>query len=242
MIFILQVLYRWSEVQVHLALYDHTGREKERDFFVRFKYKFWNTRTHTRDAKVTKAREEMCDLPFRSNSQQGDLPNKNKICIYGRPSIFLGLLAHAGRFGAHKEPAEDNATTQLAKRQSLQLAVGHERWYHMLYDPARDTLCPTTVSKGSTFVRLSLASSWYKNMQMSSRWNISLMPPLHLRPYFASIFAREVIRITIYLIYLYSPECNNRSNIKNNIMHIMQQGFRTQMQCDNQCKISMQNY
>lgn len=39
---------------------------------------------------------------------------------------FLALLAHGPRFGAHKERAEDNATTQLTKRQSPQLAVGHE--------------------------------------------------------------------------------------------------------------------
>ena len=39
---------------------------------------------------------------------------------------FLALLARSRRFGAHKEPPEDNATTQLTKRQSPQLAVGHE--------------------------------------------------------------------------------------------------------------------
>lgn len=39
---------------------------------------------------------------------------------------FLALVAHAGRFGVHKERMEDNATTRLAKRQSLQLTVGHE--------------------------------------------------------------------------------------------------------------------
>jgi len=39
---------------------------------------------------------------------------------------FLALLAHAERFGTYKEQTEDNAATRLAKRQSLQLAVGHE--------------------------------------------------------------------------------------------------------------------
>lgn len=45
---------------------------------------------------------------------------------YASALRFLALLAHSPRFGAHKERPEDNATTQLTRRQSPQLAVGHE--------------------------------------------------------------------------------------------------------------------
>lgn len=93
---------------------------------------------------------------------------------------FLALLAHSPRFGAHKERPEDNATTQLTKRQSPQLAVGHEDditcftivpW--ILYAPLRPLpmlfdVCFTFPFDFFSFSLSTLASaSWYKNMQMS---------------------------------------------------------------------------